>query len=128
MFFGLFSKQQGLINFLTLVYSAVIAGKEKVGDDIYLRLFENIKDTHNQYTNKIIKNTKEKVARARKDVCGIDFLLKEILNQLKMTPGLEEKINFASLRNLIDDEDIVAFRVFDFLVEEVKECERKKLF
>ncbi len=128
MLFNLFAQKHHFIKFNILIYSAIIAGKLKVDDEIYLRLFELIKDDYKNYTNKIIKTTKERVSRARKETCGIDYLLKEIVFFLKTKVELKDNINYAKLQKLIDEDDVVSLRVFDFLVEEVKEIERKKLF
>lgn len=128
MFFNIFTKKYNFFKFDILIYASIIVGKNKITDEIYIKLFDIIKEIYGKNTNKIIKSVKEQVNKSKKDTCGIDMILKEIVYYLKTRPELKDRINFALLIKLINENDIVSSRVFDFLVEEVKECERKKLF
>jgi hypothetical protein len=115
------------LEFRAKVFAAIIAAKLNPDEDDFERLYELSNEIYKNDENRkrvLIQTTKEYVARIkRKDPLTLDSLLLAIDHSIKMNKRYASKIDFDHLRRLIDsdeDESLIQYRVYDFLLYEVK--------
>ncbi|MCR4942326.1 MAG: hypothetical protein K5978_06025 [Campylobacter sp.] len=120
------------LEFRAKIFAAIISAKNEPNDDDYTPLLDiatEIYDKDESRKNVLIQTTKEYVAKVKKkDHLTLDTLLLSIDKDLKNYRRFASKIDFSHLRRLMsgsEDEILIQQRVYEFLINEVKICEKR---
>ncbi|MBP3224768.1 MAG: hypothetical protein J6M14_05605 [Campylobacter sp.] len=116
------------IEFRAKIFAAMLLAKKKQTDEDYENLREIASEIYSDDSRRVgvlvsIVNEYIQKAHTYKSL-NLDSLLVEIDKEIKNVPRYVKKIDFSHLRRLISDDEndaLIQQRVYEFLVNEVKE-------
>lgn len=127
LFREIFVSHHRSLEFRAKIFAAMLLAKKSITDDDFIELCEIAKEIYPDSKKRddiLVATTKEFIKKANEyKNLSLDFLLKDIDNELKKHKRYVAKIDFSHLRRLISEEENEALlqqRVYEFFVSEVK--------
>ena len=116
------------IEFRAKIFAAMLLAKKKQTDEDYENLREIASEIYSDDSRRVgvlVSIVSEYIQKAHTyKSLNLDSLLIEIDKEIKNVPRYVKKIDFSHLRRLISDDEndaLIQQRVYEFLVNEVKE-------
>ncbi|MDA3048002.1 MULTISPECIES: hypothetical protein [unclassified Campylobacter] len=116
------------IEFRAKIFAAMLLAKKKQTDEDYENLREIASEIYSDDSRRVgvlVSIVSEYIQKAHTyKSLNLDSLLVEIDKEIKNAPRYVKKIDFSHLRRLISDDEndaLIQQRVYEFLVNEVKE-------